>query len=254
MDLKIVKCGNQLVVDSRDVAEMLEKRHADLMRDIENYNQILENAKLRSQDFFILSSYKTEGNNKTYPCYLITKKGCDMVANKMTGEKGILFTARYIEKFYEMEEQLHKPMSQLEIIAANATALVEQEKQLKAITERQDKQAQEIQGIREVVALNPNDWRKDTNGLLNKMALSVGGYENAKPIRNESYKLLDERMGVDLACRLTNKRRRMAEEGICKSKRDKLNQLDVIADDKKLIEGYLAIIKEMAIKYGVSCS
>ena len=177
-----------------------------------------------------------------------------MVANKMTGEKGILFTARYIEKFYEMEEQLHKPMSQLEIIAANATALVEQEKQLKAITERQDKQAQEIQGIREVVALNPNDWRKDTNGLLNKMALSVGGYENAKPIRNESYKLLDERMGVDLACRLTNKRRRMAEEGICKSKRDKLNQLDVIADDKKLIEGYLAIIKEMAIKYGVSCS
>ena len=254
MDLKIVKHGNQLVVDSRDVAEMVEKRHADLMRDIENYNQILENAKLRSQDFFILSSYKTEGNNKTYPCYLITKKGCDMVANKMTGEKGILFTARYIEKFYEMEEQLHKPMSQLEIIAANATALVEQEKQLKAITERQDKQAQEIQGIREVVALNPNDWRKDTNGLLNKMALSIGGYENAKPIRNESYKLLDERMGVDLACRLTNKRRRMAEEGVCKSKRDKLNQLDVIADDKKLIEGYLAIIKEMAIKYGVSCA
>ena len=254
MDLKIVKHGNQLVVDSRQIAEMVEKRHADLMRDIENYNQILENAKLRSQDFFILSSYKTEGNNKTYPCYLITKKGCDMVANKMTGEKGILFTARYIEKFYEMEEQLHKPMSQLEIIAANATALVEQEKQLKAITERQDKQAQEIQGIREVVALNPNDWRKDTSGLVNKMALSMGGYENVKPIRTESYKLLDERMGVDLACRLTNKRRRMADEGICKSKRDKLNQLDVIADDKKLIEGYLAIIKEMAIKYGVSCA
>ena len=254
MDLKIVKYGNQLVVDSRDVAEMVEKRHADLMRDIENYNQILENAKLRSQDFFILSSYKTEGNNKTYPCYLITKKGCDMAANKMTGEKGILFTARYIEKFYEMEEQLHKPMSQLEIIAANATALVEQEKQLKAIAERQDKQAQEIQGIREVVALNPNDWRKDTNGLVNKMALSIGGYENVKPIRNESYKLLDERMGVDLACRLTNKRRRMADEGICKTKRDKLNQLDVIADDKKLIEGYVAIIKEMAIKYGVSCA
>lgn len=86
-----------------------------------------------------------------------------------------------------------------------------------------------------MVALNPNDWRKDTTFLINKMAMSIGGYEHVKPLRAESYKLLDERM---------------ADEGVCKSKRDKLNQLDVIADDKKLIEGYVAIIKEMAIKYG----
>lgn len=80
----------------------------------------------------------------------------------------------------------------------------------------------------------------------------MGGYEHVKPIRTESYRLLDERMGVDLNCRLTNKRRRMADEGVCKSKRDKVNQLDVIADDKKLIEGYIAIIKEISIKYGVA--
>lgn len=69
---------------------------------------------------------------------------------------------------------------------------------------------------------------------------------------DESYKLLEQRMGVSLNTRLINKRRRMADEGICKSKRDKLNQLDVIADDKKLIEGYIAVIKDMAIKYGVA--
>ncbi len=115
-DLQVVKYGDQLVVDSRQVAERVGKQHAHLCRDIENYNQILENAKLRSEnpildsdDFFISSSYKTEGNNKTYSCYLITKKGCDMVANKMTGEKGVLFTAEYINKFYEMEQQLNKP-------------------------------------------------------------------------------------------------------------------------------------------------
>lgn len=27
-----------------------------------------------------------------------------MIANKMTGEKGVLFTASYINKFYEMEQ------------------------------------------------------------------------------------------------------------------------------------------------------
>lgn len=109
-----------------------------------------------------------------------------------------------------------------------------------------------IDSIKEVVALNPNDWRKDSGKIVNKIAQIMGGYEHIKAIRDESYKLLEQRMGVSLNTRLTNKRRRMADEGICKSKRDKLNQLDVIADDKKLIEGYIAVIKDMAIKYGVA--
>lgn len=134
-------------------------------------------------------------------------------------------------------------MSQLEILAHAAQALLEQDRQIKQI-------AADVKGIREITALNPIDWRKDSASLLNKMALKLGGYEHLKAIRAESYKLLDDRFGVDLQCRLTNKRRRMADEGICKSKRDKLNQLDVIGDDKKLVEGYVAIVKELAIKYG----
>ncbi|WP_227830499.1 MULTISPECIES: hypothetical protein [unclassified Clostridioides] len=43
----------------------------------------------------------------------------------------------------------------------------------------------------------------------------------------------------------------MREEGISKSKIDKTNFLDVIAEDKKLIEGYISIVKDMAIKYGI---
>ena len=46
----------------------------------------------------------------------------------------------------------------------------------------------------------------------------------------------------------------MADEGVCKSRRDKLNKVDVIADDAKLIEIYIAVIKEMCVKYGVSIS
>lgn len=54
-------------------------------------------------EYFIKISYKTEGNNKTYKSYLFTKKGCEFIANKFTGEKGILFTAKYVEKFNKME-------------------------------------------------------------------------------------------------------------------------------------------------------
>ena len=70
-------------------------------------------------------------------------------------------------------------------------------------------------------------------------------------VRNECYELLQKRMGVSLHTRLTNKRRRMADEGASKSARDKLTYVDVIADDKKLIEGFVAIVKALAIKYGV---
>jgi phage regulator Rha-like protein len=68
---------------------MTDKNHKELLRDIRNYIETLdktESADLRSHNFFIPSTYTTEGNFKEYPCYLLTRKGCDMVANKMTGE------------------------------------------------------------------------------------------------------------------------------------------------------------------------
>ena len=91
------------VLDSREVAEMVGMRHADLMRNIDHYIEVIStNAKLRSLDFFIESTYKDkkgEGRKR----YDITKQGCEMVANKLTGEKGILFTAEYVKRFNEME-------------------------------------------------------------------------------------------------------------------------------------------------------
>lgn len=108
--LTVINHNGQLLVDSREVAEMTEVRHADLLEKISGYVQYLENGKFRSMDFFIESSYTTEGSNKPYRCYLLTRKGCDMVANKMTGEKGVLFTAAYVTRFEEMEKTLNGTM------------------------------------------------------------------------------------------------------------------------------------------------
>ena len=95
----------QLVLDSREVAEMVGMRHADLMRNIDHYIDVMgKNAILRSSNFFIERTYKQAGNGKEVKRYDITKKGCEMVANKLTGEKGILFTAEYVERFNQMEQ------------------------------------------------------------------------------------------------------------------------------------------------------
>lgn len=248
--LNVVNQNGQLLVDSREVAEMIEKRHSDLLRSIEGYIQILENAKMRSQDFFISSNYKTEGNNKTYDCFLLTRKGCDMVANKMTGEKGVLFTAAYVTRFEEMENQL-KPKTQLEILQASINQLVDQEKRLANVEARLIETEKKQEQITEIVSINNIEWRKKVNNILQKIAKSLGGFDAYKDIRNESYKMLEQRAACKLSIRLTNKQQKMALEGVNKSKRDKVTKMDVIADDNRLTEIYLAIVKEMAIKYRV---
>ena len=101
------------VIDSREVAEMVEKNHKDLLRDIRGYIKIMENTNERNfapVDFFIPSTYQ-DNKGEDRPCYLITKKGCDMIANKLTGEKGVLFTAAYVSAFEEMRQALTAPRS-----------------------------------------------------------------------------------------------------------------------------------------------
>lgn len=125
---------------------------------------------------------------------------------------------------------------------------IEQKRQAEKIEHVEER----IESIREVVAIDTTSWRDDTGRILRKIGMECGDSRSYQDVRAESYQLLEKRMGVNVKQRLTNKRRRMADEGVCKSKRDKLNYLDVIADDKKLIEGYTAIVKELAIKYGVA--
>lgn len=96
------------VIDSREVAEMVDKQHKNLLADIRGYISVMESSgelKFQPSDFFIPHTF-VNAQNKEMPCFLITKKGCDMIANKLTGKKGVLFTAAYVTAFEEMAEQL----------------------------------------------------------------------------------------------------------------------------------------------------
>ena len=104
---------NETVVylDSRLVAEMADKKHKDLLRDIKQYNSYLQSAILRPTDFWVEDTYKAQ-NGRTLPCYQISKKGCEFIQHKMTGQKGAIFTAKYINAFHDMGERqaiLHRP-------------------------------------------------------------------------------------------------------------------------------------------------
>ena len=151
-----------------------------------------------------------------------------------------------VEKKYKAASLATQELSpQLQVMINLEIEQKRQAEKLEHVEER-------IESIREVVAIDTTSWRDDTGRILRKIGMECGDSKSYQDVRAESYQLLDKRMGVNVKQRLTNKRRRMADEGVCKSRRDKLNYLDVIADDKKLIEGYTAIVKELAIKYGVA--
>ena len=120
---------NNLVasISSREVAEMMEVQHKNLISKIEKHTEILEKVNelnFKLVDLWQLSSYK-DAKGETRKEYQVTKKGCEFLAHKTTGEKGDLFTIRYMNKFEEMEQYIkeqqvpqltEKQMMQLQIL------------------------------------------------------------------------------------------------------------------------------------------
>ena len=138
MKPQLFNFNGQPTIDSREVAKMIGKKHAHLMRDIHRYiSDIKPDPKLDSAQFFIESNYK-DANGQFRPCYLLTKMGCEFVANKMTGKKGTLFTAQYVSLFNDYEKQLVvRPQFQIPQNMAEALQLAAD--QAKKLMEQQPK-------------------------------------------------------------------------------------------------------------------
>lgn len=100
-------------ITTLEVAEMMEVAHSDLLKKIEGrkdrkgYIQILNEGQMSVVDFFHKSFY-VDAKGEERPCYEVTRMGCDFLANKSTGEKGVIFTARYVKRFQEMENRIRQ--------------------------------------------------------------------------------------------------------------------------------------------------
>lgn len=109
-------------ITTLEIAEMMGMRHDRVLRKLEGQDvrgkhtegiiEILTHHNLGASDYFIPSTYKDE-SGKENKCYKVTKLGCDFLANKFNGEKGIVFTARYVKRFADMEKAIKKPQDAL---------------------------------------------------------------------------------------------------------------------------------------------
>lgn len=94
----------QCTLTSLEVAEMVGRQHKDVLRNIRNIIKYIDLDMEFVKSCFLKSNY-VDYRNRKQPCYLITKKGCELYARSMHIEKGALFAVNYIKKFSETEEQ-----------------------------------------------------------------------------------------------------------------------------------------------------
>lgn len=105
--LKIIVKNKNCYLDSREVANMIKRPHNDLLKSIKTYIEYLTEGGISLSEYFKKSSY-SDTTGRKLPCYLCTKKGCDMIALKLRGKDGVLFAANYIEAFYAKEKLLRE--------------------------------------------------------------------------------------------------------------------------------------------------
>lgn len=187
--LQLINEHGKIYADSRQVAEMIGKRHDHLMRSIDGYVEVLgQNPKLGADNFFVKSSYQA-GTGKTYPCYKLTRKGCDMVANKLTGAKGILFTAEYVTRFEEMEKQLQTqqllPNFNDPVASARAWADAMEAKQ-KALLELKEAQPK-IEFAEAIQASNESISVSTFAKILKQNGIDTGERRLYEYLRNHGY-------------------------------------------------------------------
>ena len=155
---------NELIVkqtlDSREVAEMVDMEHKLLLRKIygskdrNGYITILSKNQMEPAKYFIESTYIDAQGKERKNCQ-ITKIGCELIAHKITGEKGILFTARYVEKFHAMEEQLQEAT-----IALKVKGLENQVKKLEKVNKELEKSTQEAKNMMKLSHKNKLDFNR----------------------------------------------------------------------------------------------
>lgn len=249
-NIAVKEYNNQRVVTLKDIDEV-HQRPAGTAR--KRFNDNKEHF-IEDTDYFTVnqpSDIRTLGLERPQggtpeSVTLVTESGYLMLVKSFTDDLA-----------WDVQRALVSTYFRAQNVAANLSGLSPQLQAMISLELRQNEQekaiaevCQRLDYIKDVVALSPSSWRPDARNLIVRIAQKLGGNEYIRDVQTEIFKLVDERAGVSLETRLTNKRRRMAEEGACKSARNKLSKVDVIADDKKLIETYISVIKEMAVSCG----
>lgn len=246
-DIILSTQNGEPVVSSRQISESFGKEHKDVLDSI---RQLLAAENSATKSMFYETTFENRG--KQYPMYLMNRDGFTLLAMGFTGKAALEWKLKYIAAFNAMEKKLKENSPDYSELSSTLRYLIEME-------QRQHQQEQalaqtnlRIDEVRELVALNPNGWRKTTTRMIVKIAQKMGGNQHIGDVYREAYDLMEERGHYRLSIRTENIRAEMRRGNASKSRIEKVSQLDAIAADPRAIELWTKIISELAVKYGIA--
>ena len=235
MKNKLMVKENVQVLDSREVAEMMGKEHKQLLKDIKGSGKtvgiipVLLGENFSLSDFFIESTY-VDASGKSNSCFLITKMGCELLASKLQGAKGIAFSLNYVTKFNAMEKVIESALMSFQIAdpIARAEKFIEEQKEMNRLMTEKNEIIEELSPLAELARKRIDNtgtisitdatktfglkvgqitvWAK-TNGLIHKTlrevnkkgdeyfkVVCVDGEHKSVAIKEEGLKLIDKNL------------------------------------------------------------
>lgn len=162
-------------IPSTEVAEMVGRDHNEVLKDLRRIIAQLGEGNL-PQSYFIESTY-TNSQNKQQPCFLLTKKGCELYGTRMTGKKGTQFAVKYIERFNEMEQHIEKQLSQDPITLALESAL-NTRKQLQSIQMEVVEVKETVQNLVVTMRIDGNQEAQISKRGREVVIAALGGKES----------------------------------------------------------------------------
>ena len=154
----------------------------------------------------------------------------------------------------------NKPMNEIDILLGALNEIKKQQEQVNehdkrlTIVEKEHIETKkEITSIKEILALRPENFKEDIRKIVAYIAQQRGnGKDDYRDVWNEIYSILKARYGIDIWIRQKNQRKRMKEAGNTKTAIKNLSMLDVASNIPVAVEGIISIVKEFAIKAGIT--
>ena len=193
----------QHTITTLEIAEMLGMKHYKILEKLDGTKDgktkgiidVLNAHDFVVVEYFIKSTY-IDAKGESRPCYLVTKLGCDFLANKFTGEKGIIFTAKYVKRFDEMEQAIKNPFNLPTTYKEALVQLLEKVEENERLALENNHKQEVINGLTEDIPI----YKKVD--IINRICRkSSGGYASRY---KELYKCFMENYHFDLIKRCEN--------------------------------------------------
>ena len=137
--------SQKATMTSIEIAELVGSRHSDVKRSIE---RLVAKGVIQHTPLATVENNQSLSPNKYTKAYFFEgeqgKRDSIIVVAQLSPE----FTARLVDRWRELEEQVRQPLTEIEMIAAMAANAVQQQKRLHAVESKVSQVAETVEQIK----------------------------------------------------------------------------------------------------------